>query len=184
VRARADDPEIRAIAEETLIEAGELGREAISSPTEPVTTVLQVAGVGPFEVPAGTIWTQETKEILGGRYLARVLECLRGRRPRRILDVGAGVGAFALWASLGWPNAWIDVCEPDPSLADVCMRNLPLGACLLVGARPEDVPLLSGTYDIVRCTSLALLDAALRCVREDRGAFIADLVIDFPLRTP
>lgn len=46
---------------------------------------------------------------------------------RRIVDVGAGVGAFAAYAAFRWPYAWIDCYEADPLLASLLKLNLPPG---------------------------------------------------------
>jgi hypothetical protein len=49
-------------------------------------------------------------------------------RIRRILDLGAGVGAFACWAWGRWRNSWIDCYETDPELLPFLRANLPPGA--------------------------------------------------------
>jgi hypothetical protein len=66
-------------------------------------------------------------------------------RVRRLLDFGAGCGAFACWAYKRFKAPWIDcVVEADPKLAAVCERNLPPGAKLI--DRPEDF----SVYDAAR----------------------------------
>jgi FkbM family methyltransferase len=47
---------------------------------------------------------------------------------RRVVDVGANVGAFAVWAYLRWPYAWIDCYEPHPLAAQLCAANAPPGS--------------------------------------------------------
>ena len=47
---------------------------------------------------------------------------------RRVLDIGAGVGAFAVWAYRQWHRPWIDSYEPHPDSADVYEKNAPPGA--------------------------------------------------------
>jgi FkbM family methyltransferase len=42
-----------------------------------------------------------------------------------VLDIGANVGAFAVWAKYKWPNATIDCYEPNPDVAAYCKRNAP-----------------------------------------------------------
>jgi hypothetical protein len=46
---------------------------------------------------------------------------------RRIVDIGAGVGAFAAYAALRWPYAWIDCYEDDDALARILRLNMPPG---------------------------------------------------------
>ncbi len=46
---------------------------------------------------------------------------------RRIVDIGAGVGAFAAYAALRWPYAWIDCYEEDAALARILRLNMPPG---------------------------------------------------------
>ncbi|MDX2158040.1 MAG: FkbM family methyltransferase [Hyphomicrobiaceae bacterium] len=40
-----------------------------------------------------------------------------------ILDVGANVGSFALWASLRWPSSRITSFEPNPGTFELLKRN-------------------------------------------------------------
>ncbi len=46
---------------------------------------------------------------------------------RRIVDIGAGIGAFAAYAALRWPYAWIDCYEEDEALARILRLNMPPG---------------------------------------------------------
>lgn len=43
--------------------------------------------------------------------------------PRRIIDVGAGVGAVGLALALRWPQAMVTLAEIDPELAALGARN-------------------------------------------------------------
>jgi hypothetical protein len=80
------------------------------------------------------------RSLLTGRYdLSGIPE------PHRILDIGAGVGAFAIWAWSQWSRAWVDCYEPDPDLAALCAEHLPPGGAMLTQP-PEYV----GDYDLVR----------------------------------
>jgi FkbM family methyltransferase len=66
---------------------------------------------------------------------------------RRVLDVGANVGAYSLWASRRWPGCSIDAYEPDPSNVGLLHQNAPercvvhdvavyvLGSCRLFRGR-------------------------------------------------
>jgi FkbM family methyltransferase len=42
----------------------------------------------------------------------------------RILDLGANVGSFSLWAHLRWPRSTIDAYEPHPGTFQYLRRNL------------------------------------------------------------
>lgn len=44
--------------------------------------------------------------------------------PSRILDLGANVGLFGLYAAGRWPDAHIDAFEPDPANAAVHRRSI------------------------------------------------------------
>jgi FkbM family methyltransferase len=46
--------------------------------------------------------------------------------PPRILDVGANVGAFAVWAMQRWPGASVTCYEPNPAAREYLVRNVPL----------------------------------------------------------
>lgn len=45
-------------------------------------------------------------------------------QPPRILDIGANVGAFAIWASRRWPGAHITCYEPHPDTFAMLWRNV------------------------------------------------------------
>jgi FkbM family methyltransferase len=45
-------------------------------------------------------------------------------RPLRIVDIGANIGLFGLWAIGRWPDAEIDAYEPDPRNAAVHRRTI------------------------------------------------------------
>ena len=60
-------------------------------------------------------------------------------QPPRILDIGAHVGDFSVWARSRWPEAELDCYEPHPESARYCRNNVAgLGAvvheCAVVGA--------------------------------------------------
>lgn len=44
--------------------------------------------------------------------------------PARILDLGANIGLFGLYAAGRWPRAQIDAYEPDPANAEVHQRSI------------------------------------------------------------
>lgn len=41
-----------------------------------------------------------------------------------ILDIGANVGSFAVWANLRWPNSLINAYEPHPETFKMLVRNV------------------------------------------------------------
>lgn len=43
--------------------------------------------------------------------------------PPHILDIGANVGGFAVWASRRWPGARVDCYEPNPKALEYLRRN-------------------------------------------------------------
>lgn len=44
---------------------------------------------------------------------------------RTVLDIGANVGAFAVWAKFKWPEVTIECFEPNGEAAAYCERNAP-----------------------------------------------------------
>src|SRR6476620_6712806 len=41
-----------------------------------------------------------------------------------IVDIGANVGSFSIWANLRWPNSAIHAYEPNPKTFDILRRNV------------------------------------------------------------
>ncbi len=64
-------------------------------------------------------------KVLGGEYAFPLLPDMPG--IRRVIDVGANVGAFAAWAYMQWPGCWLDGYEPNPLAAQLAQRNSPPG---------------------------------------------------------
>jgi FkbM family methyltransferase len=93
----------------------------------------------PLEYPdemGGTI-----AAVLGGEY-----ECHYFGEKLTILDIGANVGSFALWANLRWPQSTIIAYEPNPETHAMLVRNvqaLPNVIChhaaVYPGERKEDL---------------------------------------------
>ncbi|MEE3258561.1 MAG: ubiquinone/menaquinone biosynthesis methyltransferase [Candidatus Latescibacterota bacterium] len=82
----------------------------------------------------------------------RALDCVRGRRPQRILDLATGTGDFALAASRLEPQQVVGV--------DMAIEMLRLGADKVAAKRPpmplgllvgdaEVLPFQTGTFDLV-----------------------------------
>ncbi len=61
----------------------------------------------------------EVEAILRGEYAVPL-----PRAPRTVLDIGANLGAFSLWARHCWPDARILAFEPEPRNARQFRRNL------------------------------------------------------------
>jgi len=75
-------------------------------------------------VPEGTD-PELAQAILAGRYaLPKVPDM---PKAHRILDLGAGVGAFCAWSFYLWPHAWIDAYERNEARAAYCKQNAPPG---------------------------------------------------------
>lgn len=84
--------------------------------------------------------------ILQGRYLPTLAAIVDGKASiRRVLDFGAGEGAFSVWAWQAFDKPWIDAIEYDEELARLLVRNAPPGARLLEGGE-----LNLESYDLIR----------------------------------
>jgi FkbM family methyltransferase len=70
-----------------------------------------------LEVPAEM--KQPVEEVFAGEYEAGFFG-----EGLTILDIGANVGAFSLWASLRWPGSTIHAFEPHPGTFAYLRRNL------------------------------------------------------------
>ena len=68
-------------------------------------------------------------DVLDGAYDVHGLEF---QRPPVVLDVGANVGAFAVWAGKRWPGAIVTCYEPHGGMADLCRKNAPAAEVLAV----------------------------------------------------
>lgn len=75
-------------------------------------------------IPQGTD-AESASAIIAGRYaLPRVPDM---PSVHRIIDLGAGVGAFCAWSFYLWPHAWIDAYERNEVRAAYCQQNAPPG---------------------------------------------------------
>lgn len=173
--SRADDPVIRQIAFKTVEEAG--GADALAS-DRPIELPLvcnraQLANGWTLDIPVSGGHKAEATAVLAGRYIHRLAKILGDRKPRRVLDLGAGIGGFALWAGIAWPFSWIDCWEGDPRIADVCKRNLPPGGRMLEDR--ELIDLEVNHYDVIRVTELTAL-ASGNILRDFAGVLIVDAI--------
>lgn len=110
--------------------------------------IIQVDGA-PFRCPDSRLWLVQS--ILTGRYGPGDPVAEAG--VRRVLDLGAGCGEFALYAAARWQRSWVDCYEPDPELREMLEANGPAGMRVL-----NDAPTDWKVYDVVR---IACEDALL-----------------------
>lgn len=61
-------------------------------------------------------------EVLDGGYDIHGLEF---EQAPKVLDIGANVGAFAVFIRKRYPGAWVGCYEPHPAMAALCRRNAP-----------------------------------------------------------
>lgn len=54
--------------------------------------------------------------------------------PPKVLDIGANVGAFAVWAANRWPGCEIECWEPNPEAFALLHQNAPAGTVLHMAA--------------------------------------------------
>ncbi len=78
--------------------------------------------------------------------------------PPRVLDIGANVGAFAIWAALRWPGCQVDCYEPSPVALGYLERNrqphMTIHPVAVVGpARGETVTMRHGAQ-FLSCTGI------------------------------
>lgn len=96
--------------------------------------------LGPFLIPSRPDAMSE-KLALGvfrGEYAHPLLP---REGIRTILDIGANVGAFSIWARWMWPEATIEAYEPNPEAAECCEANLTSGTVhrLAVTTNPDPI---------------------------------------------
>ena len=86
-----------------------------------------------IDVPEAMQWA--IRDVLEGEY-----ECGFDGMDLDILDIGANVGSFALWATARWPGSRVTSYEPHPGTFDYLRRNaanrrdiVPVNAALFPG---------------------------------------------------
>jgi FkbM family methyltransferase len=77
------------------------------------------------------------KKVLRGEY---EIEGLMFEKPPTILDLGANVGAFAIWASQRWPGCIVHCYEPNPEMIDMLRYNTFQTACYLESVAVSSLP--------------------------------------------
>jgi lipopolysaccharide transport system permease protein len=88
----------------------------------------------PLEVPEEMC--EATTDVLNGRYDAPYYG-----EKLTILDIGANVGAFSLWANFRWPESRIYAYEPQPDTFELLQRNVrayPNIRCINRAVYPSD----------------------------------------------
>lgn len=75
-----------------------------------------------YEARARSVWASAMP--LRTEYDAKV---------RRVLDLGAGCGEFAVRARTLWTNCWIDCAENDDAMRRALYQNLPPGGKVVPG---------------------------------------------------
>lgn len=73
----------------------------------------------PIELEFPDAMAADIAEVLKGEY-----EAGYDGEGLSILDIGANVGAFSIWASLRWPNSLIHAYEPNPDTFEMLARNV------------------------------------------------------------
>lgn len=94
-------------------------------------------------------------EILEGRYELPVIPDMVD--ARRILDIGAGIGAFAAWCHYLWPHAWIDCYERNEERAGYCSQNAPPGTRVHVEHVTRETVAGMPRADVVRVAGLSVV---------------------------
>lgn len=70
-----------------------------------------------FNLPGGVAGSI-VEEVLGGEY-----ESGFDGTNLRVLDIGANVGAFSIWAAHRWPGSTIEAYEPNPGTFAILAEN-------------------------------------------------------------
>lgn len=110
--SRVGDPAFRRILRERVANSGDYWRVALSLPrrrqaAEPVVLRLQDGGIVKFR-------SFMSAYIFAEIFVDEIYDIDPGP-VRSIIDVGANVGLFTLWASRKWPAARILAYEPEPA---------------------------------------------------------------------
>ena len=115
------------------------------------------------------------RSVLSGRYDSPDPP---GVEVRRVLDIGAGVGEFALYAAARWAGCWVDCWEPDAELRALLEENGPAGMRVI-----ERVAEDWSAYQVIRMTThdhgAGLVDAEYGSPKMTTGAL---LIVDYQER--
>lgn len=104
-----------------------------------------------------------------------------------VLDIGANVGAFALWATLRWPGCAVHCYEPHPLTFAMLRRNVadvPAIACSNAAVYPQQEPRAPLWARYAGDGEAALVVEAARTFRELRPGEIDDVAVVRPCDLP
>lgn len=94
--------------------------EIVTTP-KPRTVTLTLPDGAKFVCPTGEM-VEHVREVFRGEYDPGVDI---GRGAPMILDIGANIGAFAVWATRAWPAASVRCYEPNPEALRLLELNRP-----------------------------------------------------------
>ena len=111
-------------------------------------TKMKVPGGADFFVPESPPRTRDTAEqicesVFGGEYESPNLP----DEPNIILDIGANIGCFAVWAHDRWPGASLLCYEPNAEASRICEINAPFARVLSAAVTTAKEPELTVYYD-------------------------------------
>lgn len=107
------------------------------------------------------------KKIFDGEYDIASLEFAT---PPRVLDIGANVGAFSVWASERWPGCTVRCYEPNPAAFEYLTKNVPTdvdGALQRLAVR--DIPAGTTSTQLLRFGKNNLGEASFNDLGEQRA---------------
>jgi FkbM family methyltransferase len=109
-------------------------------------TIAMEGPLGLFLLPAEPISVQQhtrnlSSGVFNGEYEHKDLP-LHGI-DGSVLDVGAGWGAFAVWAKKKWPNANIVCYEPNETSRELLVKNAPWAAVTAVAVTSQEAATLT-----------------------------------------
>jgi FkbM family methyltransferase len=81
--------------------------------------VIRLLAHIPLTIDCPEQMLQAVRYVLAGEY-----ESHHDGERLQILDIGANVGSFALWADLRWPGSTIHCYEPNPGTFEFLTRNV------------------------------------------------------------
>jgi len=81
--------------------------------------------------------------LTGARYAPELAERIERGEFRRMLDLGCGEGAFAVWVWSLNPRVWVDAVELDPELRHLATLNAPPGTKVMAETDGD-------RYDLIR----------------------------------